>query len=125
MNINEPYGYPEKPADKIRRYACKCLSCKASFSTDRTVRFIGWTLVRNGTGDFYHRPEWYPVGHFPACPSCGCDSVDGKPIKGTYFPAHKCDARCTNARGHICECECGGVNHGKGRLIEAPALVPA
>jgi len=25
---------------------------------------------------------------------------------------HKCDARCMNARGHNCECSCGGVNHG-------------
>lgn len=27
---------------------------------------------------------------------------------------HKCDARCQNARGHKCECACGGHNHGKG-----------
>jgi len=25
---------------------------------------------------------------------------------------HKCDARCMNARGHNCECSCGGKNHG-------------
>lgn len=25
---------------------------------------------------------------------------------------HKCDARCQNAKGRICECECGGKNHG-------------
>lgn len=23
-----------------------------------------------------------------------------------------CDVRCTTARGHKCECSCGGVNHG-------------
>jgi hypothetical protein len=28
---------------------------------------------------------------------------------------HKCDARCTNAKGHKCECSCGGANHGRGR----------
>jgi len=27
---------------------------------------------------------------------------------------HKCDARCMNATGHICECSCGGLNHGAG-----------
>ena len=27
---------------------------------------------------------------------------------------HKCDARCLNAKGHNCECSCGGVNHGAG-----------
>lgn len=25
---------------------------------------------------------------------------------------HVCDARCRNAKGHICECECGGRYHG-------------
>lgn len=28
---------------------------------------------------------------------------------------HKCDARCVNAKGHSCECSCGGKNHGAGR----------
>jgi hypothetical protein len=27
---------------------------------------------------------------------------------------HKCDARCQHAKGHSCECSCGGKNHGKG-----------
>lgn len=27
---------------------------------------------------------------------------------------HKCDARCQHAKGHDCECSCGGENHGKG-----------
>ncbi len=25
---------------------------------------------------------------------------------------HKCDARCASATGHVCECSCGGKNHG-------------
>lgn len=25
---------------------------------------------------------------------------------------HKCDARCESAKGHKCECSCGGKNHG-------------
>ena len=27
---------------------------------------------------------------------------------------HKCDARCRNAKGHSCECSCGGKFHGAG-----------
>jgi hypothetical protein len=27
---------------------------------------------------------------------------------------HKCDARCQHAKGHECECSCGGKNHGIG-----------
>ena len=29
-----------------------------------------------------------------------------------YGSKHKCDARCRNAKGHNCECSCGGENHG-------------
>lgn len=25
---------------------------------------------------------------------------------------HKCDARCQNSKGHVCECSCGGKYHG-------------
>lgn len=30
---------------------------------------------------------------------------------------HKCDARCTSAKGFKCECECGGKNHGAGQFM--------
>lgn len=39
------------------------------------------------------------------------------PIKGTYSPDHKCDARCLNAKGHNCTCSCGGANHGAGHAV--------
>ncbi len=38
---------------------------------------------------------------------CGWTAVTGK-----TNPDHKCDARCTGATGHDCECACGGKNHG-------------
>jgi len=25
---------------------------------------------------------------------------------------HACDNRCMSAKGHVCECSCGGKNHG-------------
>lgn len=28
-----------------------------------------------------------------------------------------CDARCTEARGPLCSCSCGGAHHGSGKLI--------
>lgn len=27
---------------------------------------------------------------------------------------HSCGSKCRNAKGHDCECECGGKNHGAG-----------
>ena len=35
----------------------------------------------------------------------------------------KCDERCTNAAGPICNCHCGGENHGAGKAAEINYLV--
>jgi len=32
-------------------------------------------------------------------------------IAGTYNKEHKCDIRCTSAKGPKCNCQCGGQNH--------------
>jgi hypothetical protein len=45
------------------------------------------------------------------CPQCHRKMQYGK-LSGHVDLAHKCDARCSSARGHNCECSCGGVNHG-------------
>lgn len=29
-----------------------------------------------------------------------------------------CDGRCTNACGPMCDCQCGGANHGTGKLVQ-------
>ena len=56
------------------------------------------------------------------CPSCGADNqgvarnVTGDAVKGSYSDK-KCDARCTGAKGHNCECQCGGANHGADHMI--------
>lgn len=39
------------------------------------------------------------------------------PVTRTIFyqsnpSLHKCNSRCQSAKGHNCECECGGENHG-------------
>ena len=45
------------------------------------------------------------------CPTCGQAMKYGQ-IEGRFIAEHKCDARCSSARGHNCECSCGGENHG-------------
>jgi hypothetical protein len=40
-------------------------------------------------------------------------------INGRYSADHKCDGRCTNAKGGDCECQCGGKNHGSGYSVAA------
>jgi len=53
------------------------------------------------------------VGH----PVSGPDAI--LPVTRTIYyksnpSLHKCDSRCRNAKGHNCECSCGGQFHGYG-----------
>lgn len=47
------------------------------------------------------------------CPGCGKE-MTWNYLKAVLVVEHKCDTRCTHARGGTCECSCGGANHGKG-----------
>ena len=38
--------------------------------------------------------------------------VSWREIMGVVKTTVKCDARCEGATRHICECSCGGMNHG-------------
>lgn len=42
---------------------------------------------------------------------CGRELVLRR-VRGIVNADKKCDARCTHATGHDCECACGGKNHG-------------
>jgi hypothetical protein len=48
---------------------------------------------------------------------CGKPAVPGlrhcrRQLKAHLRPEVKCNAICTGARGHVCDCSCGGKNHG-------------
>jgi hypothetical protein len=47
------------------------------------------------------------------CPTCN-RAMEYGTLEARLVPEHKCDARCTSARGHSCECSCGGANHRAG-----------
>lgn len=36
------------------------------------------------------------------------------PVRGVYNPHKECNAKCMSACGQVCECSCGGKNHGAG-----------
>lgn len=42
-------------------------------------------------------------------------------VQGTNFVKTEnrppCDGRCTHACGPVCDCQCGGANHGSGKLV--------
>jgi hypothetical protein len=48
------------------------------------------------------------------CPTCGAKHVAERVIRyGSQPKLHNCSDRCMSAKGHDCECLCGGANHGK------------
>lgn len=56
------------------------------------------------------RSSWVPSVE---CPSCGAGHcLEGRRVRGQHNASVPCDARCTGATGHQCECSCGGKNHG-------------
>lgn len=114
-DLINPYDYPNKSADKTARITFKCLykPCGKFWTKDFVKRHEGWKLV--GSGPLaYFRPTWKVVGYYPigeTCPFCGSNRVKQNVITGKINDT-PCDGRCTSARGHNCECSCGGANHG-------------
>jgi len=53
------------------------------------------------------------ANHFTGITSDGLRVQASRRIEFKSNPTlHKCDARCTTAKGFKCECSCGGKNHG-------------
>lgn len=51
------------------------------------------------------------VNRAPFLFCCG-NQLGAKVIKGIKTE-HVCGSKCTGSKGHVCECSCGGANHGK------------
>lgn len=53
-----------------------------------------------------------------ACPACGQQHQAVRKIQFKAFPSrHECNAKCLNGHANgVCECKCGGKNHGRGSL---------
>jgi len=56
-------------------------------------------------------------GFIGTCPTCGQRHVCTRKVEYKAHPSkHECNAKCMGASGRsmICECKCGGKNHGRG-----------
>ena len=101
---------------KSTRYITKCKGCGIPTSELVTAETYRAAQLADGSKVFQH-----PAGRFRyvngfACVSCrGCEKwLTAKRVQGKFSAVHKCDAKCMNSRGHVCECSCGGQNHGAG-----------
>lgn len=70
---------------------------------------IGGERNKHNRYDSFHRIAGHPAnGPDAILPATRRIEYKSNPSR------HKCSARCMNATGHVCECECGGKNHGAG-----------
>jgi len=111
-----------------RIFTCKNKECKQVFAYDYSKKCINTpdekTLARyDELGRRYeYLYEYVRIAdgvkvnrdHDSRCPQCNkfADFNDVKAVKGE----HKCGARCTNAKGGDCDCQCNGKNHGQNHL---------
>jgi len=82
-------------------------SCRKCGRTSRAVatRIVSYTSLLNRLPHRSVREVW------PAAVECCGLPLSRTPIKGVRNDT-TCDHRCTEAKGHKCECSCGGKNHG-------------
>jgi hypothetical protein len=101
------------------RYLGRCKGCKRPVSAlmpgivqRRTENRYGRTVETTWTSVYVYgergTDDWKRL--LP-CPDCGA-SVAVRPVEGRISLDTPCDSRCTSAKGHRCECSCGGLNHG-------------
>jgi hypothetical protein len=107
---------------KIERYSAKCKLCKARWTTEESDRTKAFDA---------HESSCPRYSQFLAARvGCKADNlrvVENEryqmsvlwfshiQIEGHYVAEKVCDGRCMGATGHVCDCSCGGKNHGVGR----------
>lgn len=106
------------------RFIGKCRGCKATSARDYTESrkvMVGSGIYRRDA-TIYGRTVhslFLKADQDIFCPRCNAQSWNGKRVEG-FTTEHKCDVRCTEAKGFRCECSCGGKNHGQGFLVCEP-----
>ena len=103
------------------RFSCKCVLCKAKWTTeerDRTRAFSAHekNCPRYSTIFARRRAQAPRYSEESERYQMAALYFHHLPIVGHYNASVKCNARCTGATGHLCECSCGGVNHGAAQM---------
>lgn len=103
-----------------RRYNGKCGGCGAKFSF-LAVRMnpLAHTVVAVDGREFPIQQGWgYRANELPQaacrlshdCPKSRVAIMMA--VVGRFVADKKCNAKCLGSTGHLCECSCGGKNHG-------------
>lgn len=100
----------------VRAHAhCRKCGRKGAVASVRVNTLAGGRIVECANRTAWSR-VWDNQGYarplVAFCPRCA------EPVKSQTMivkkTAHKCGARCVSSTGHVCECACGGQNHGVG-----------
>lgn len=107
--MSEPLTWEtKKHTSQIRQTArCKCGSVQS--------RLIEQTVTRTFRSDHIGAVgrSVKRVGEVEVVCACG-RRLSWVDVKGSYRADKKCDGRCLCSKGPVCECSCGGLNHGAG-----------
>ncbi len=96
------------------RYIWKCRNrdCKHVFALDYWTmgQYSVWRCVGDEVVVFMDDVNGL------CCLKCSWYRPKPTRVYGVYSVGRKCSVRCLGATGGMCECECGGKNHGAGYL---------
>lgn len=94
------YSPPDRLAFSKRMYQYVPVTPRTTHHVDRHGNYV-LTTCPHGCVDTYGTNHWTE----PARITC-------KRINGVYSDSIKCNAKCMNATGPNCACQCAGENHG-------------
>jgi len=90
---------------------CRACGTVASVLATRvTVSVSPWSAALTDSGALL---ALLPADTSRVIVPCACGTLlVGRPVVGKVNEAKGCNDRCMSATRHVCECECGGLNHG-------------
>lgn len=107
MNTSEKFT-----VNRIWLGRCRKAGCRTAFRVVIPTEITRWTYISSTTGMQKRQQSEVPSSRTPDL----CCREHRRPICFSLVQGRKndtaCDSRCTSARGHNCECSCGGANHG-------------
>lgn len=117
---------PHPAGAECGRHIGRCRKCKTTVAVDVAEQWaVTWTSAGKGLatgrtfthhgiavriGDTWRGRNAHTRAVIVPC-ACGVTSIDLQRVKGTVTE-HVCNAKCMASKGHVCECACGGRNHG-------------
>src|SRR6266567_3987359 len=96
-------------------WKCRYTKCKHVWAYDYQLdsRNDEYRILEDGSKRYLSSDHMNEL----RCPKCTCTLPNGTKVHGTYNAGHKCNKRCSSAKGDNCDCSCGGKLHGSDYLV--------